>query len=157
MGKLKIISEDDVSSLERAASEVYKQTRQKIDLYVDFSLVSAEEIRELNRINRGVDAVTDVLSFPLLDDVKGKEISKKEYHLDYDEDEKAVFLGSVAVCKEKIVEQAKEFGHSEERELTYLFVHSLFHLFGYDHINETDKTEMREKEENVMKALGITR
>ena len=157
MGKLKIISADDVSALAPAAAEVYRQTGQKTNLYVDLSVVSAEEIRTLNRENRGVDAVTDVLSFPMLEDVKGKDIRKKDHILDYDEDERAIFLGSVAICKEKIEEQAKEFGHTKERELTYLFVHSLLHLFGYDHVNEEDKKEMREKEENVMNALGVLR
>lgn len=157
MGKLKIISADDVSALAPAAAEVYRQTGQKTNLYVDLSVVSAEEIRTLNRENRGVDAVTDVLSFPMLEGVKGKVIKKKDHILDYDEDERAIFLGSVAICKEKIEEQAKEFGHTKERELTYLFVHSLLHLFGYDHVSEEDKKEMREKEENVMNALGVLR
>ena len=157
MGKLFVLTEENCAALDSVADAVYKLERQKINLYVDLSFVSADEIKDLNKQNRGVDAVTDVLSFPMLDGIKGRVIKRREHPLDYDEDMKAVFLGSVAICREKINEQAKEYGHSVERETAYLFAHSLFHLFGYDHMNETDKKEMREREERVMNALGITR
>ena len=148
---------DDCADYASVAAEVYKQTRQVINLYVDLSVVDEDEIRRLNRENRGVDSVTDVLSFPNLDGIKGKVLRKKDFPLDYDEDERALFLGSVAICKERAKEQAEEYGHSKERELCYLFTHSLFHLLGYDHMTEEDKQEMREKEESVLNALGITR
>ena len=75
---------------------------------------------------------------------------------DLDEGE-AVELGDVVICEDRAREQAEEFGHSYERELIYLFVHSVFHLLGYDHENEIEKKEMRAKEESVMEKLGITR
>ena len=157
MGKLKVYSDEELFDYNSVADEVYKQTKQKINLYVDLSVVSEEEIKRLNSENRGVDSVTDVLSFPNLDGIKGKVLKKKDFPFDYDEDEKALFLGSVAICKERAKEQAEEYGHSEEREFAYLFTHSLFHLLGYDHMTEEEKTEMREKEESVLSALGITR
>ena len=155
MGRLIVLSEEDNATLQAVADAVYKAEKQKINLYVDVSFVSAEDIRALNKDNRNVDAVTDVLSFPMLEGVKGNIIKKKDNILDYDPDMKAVFLGSVAICREKIAAQAKEYGHSVERETAYLFAHSLFHLFGYDHIAEDDKKEMRQREDSVMNALGI--
>lgn len=157
MAKLYIYPEENGLDLQPVADEVFKQTKQKINLYVDLSFVDAEEIRRLNKDNRGVDSVTDVLSFPNLDLVKGEIVKKKNYPLDYDASYKAVFLGSIAVCEEKVKEQAAEYGHSEKRERSYLFCHSLLHLFGYDHMTEEDKAEMRETEERVMSALDIKR
>jgi probable rRNA maturation factor len=66
-------------------------------------------------------------------------------------------LGDVVICLDKVEEQAKEFGHSFERELIYLFVHSLLHLLGYDHMEEDEKQEMRQREEAVMSAIDLNR
>ena len=157
MGKLLVYPDTSLYDLQSVADVVYKRMRQKINLYVDLSFVSGEEIRSLNKENRNVDSVTDVLSFPNLDLIKGEVIKKKNYPSDYDEAEKAVFLGSIAICMDKVKEQAAEYGHSEKREISYLFTHSLLHLFGYDHMEESDKEEMREMEESVLSALDITR
>ena len=92
----------------------------------------------------------------MLDGIRGKTVYKKDFPIDYDEDEKAIFLGAVAICPERAKEQAKEYGHSEEREFKYLLVHSLLHLFGYDHMTDEDKREMREKEEIIMNEIGVT-
>ena len=116
---------------------------QNISLSVSF--VDGEEIQTLNREYRGVDSVTDVLSFPQYDPEEDME--------DWDE----ISLGDVVLCTDRARQQAEEFGHSYERELIYLFVHSCFHLLGYDHEEEADKKEMRAKEETVMDALDIKR
>ncbi len=115
----------------------------RIELSVSF--VDKDRIHELNRQYRGVDAPTDVLSFPQFDGFA------------YLETWDMIGLGDVVICEDKAREQAEEFGHSYERELIYLFVHSMFHLLGYDHETEEDKAEMRAKEESVMDALGIKR
>ena len=73
------------------------------------------------------------------------------------EEGESIELGDVVICEDKAREQALEFGHSYERELIYLFVHSVFHLLGYDHEDENEKKEMRAKEESVMEKLGISR
>ncbi len=126
------------------------------DLAAEVVIVDGEEIKRLNREMRQVDAVTDVLSFPALDGIKGKKLQKKAFPADIDE-EGNLFLGSIAICTQRAAEQAEEYGHSYERELNYLLTHGLFHLLGYDHMTDTDKSEMREKEERVMKKLGLTR
>lgn len=157
MGSLKVYVDGNFEKADLIASAVYKTLKQKTNLYVELDVVSSEEIKTLNRDNRLIDAVTDVLSFPMLDGIRNKIILKKDFPYDYDEDEKAIFLGSIAICKERAEEQALEYGHSLERELCYLFTHGLLHLFGYDHLTDEDKKEMREKEEQVLLGLGISR
>ena len=116
------------------------------------SFVSKEEIRELNRDYRGIDSVTDVLSFPQFE---GEEI---RYYAEHKEDAPEEFmLGDVVICMDKAEEQALEFGHSLTRELVYLFTHSVLHLLGYDHETEEDKAVMRKREEEIMDSLGIPR
>lgn len=112
---------------------------------ISLTLVDGDEIRTLNREYRGVDSVTDVLSFPQFDDLN-----------DLPEDEE-ILLGDVVICRQRAEEQAAEFGHSVEREMVYLFVHSVCHLLGYDHMNDEDKTEMRAKEESAMERIGVMR
>lgn len=157
MGKIKVYVDGDYRKAQKIADVLYKALGQRTDLYVELDVVSQEEIKALNSDNRHIDAVTDVLSFPMLDGIRGKKIYKKDYPYDYDEDEKAIFLGSVAICLDRAKEQAIEYGHSLQREMSYLFVHGLLHLFGYDHITDDDKKEMREKEEQVLLELGISR
>lgn len=112
---------------------------------ISLTFVSKDEIQNLNKMYRNIDNHTDVLSFPLIEDFN--EIDP--------EDE--MMLGDVVICLEKAEEQAEEFGHSREREIVYLFVHSVCHLLGYDHMVDEDKAEMRAAEENVMTALDIKR
>ena len=114
------------------------------------------EIRRLNREMRSVDAVTDVLSFPSLDGIKGKYLKEEDYPTEIDE-EGNLFLGSIAICTQRAREQAEEYGHSYERELYYLATHGLFHLLGYDHMTEEDRAEMRLREERVLEKLGLAR
>lgn len=126
------------------------------DLSAELLLVSEEEIRRLNAQGRGVDAVTDVLSFPSMEGIKGAPILADEHGEEIDENGN-VFLGSVVICEQRAREQAEEYGHSFERELWYLAAHGLLHCLGYDHMAQEDKREMREKEEYVMKKLSLER
>lgn len=112
------------------------------------SFVDMDEIHRLNLEFRNVDRPTDVLSFP------GYSPEELDESLDNGGE---IALGDVVICEQKAHEQADEFGHPYERELIYLFVHSIFHLLGYDHEQDDEKEEMRAKEEKVMQRLGITR
>ncbi len=127
------------------------------DLSAEIYCVSKEEIRALNARERGVDRVTDVLSFPSMDGVKGVPIRKKERVDCFDPETDTVFLGSIVICEKRAREQAAEYGHTFERELWYLAVHGLLHCLGYDHETEEEKREMREKEETVMQKLDLRR
>ncbi len=127
-----------------------------VPLAVEFSFVDEAEIQRLNKDLRGVDKITDVLSFPTLENIKGQALYQKDFPFDIDEEGRLV-IGSVAVCCKRAQEQAEEFGHSYERELHYLLVHGIMHCLGYDHETDAEKAEMREKEELVLGKLGITR
>lgn len=138
------------------ADEVIKVLGQTGRVNVEVDIVSEDYIKEINNKFRGIDRVTDVLSFPSLDGVRYKDIKAKDFPLDVIKN-KGVFLGSIIICDKKVKEQAIEFNHSEEREFSYLFCHGLLHLFGYDHLNEKDDLEMRELANKVFKNLDITR
>lgn len=119
------------------------------DAEVSVSFVSNNEIRNLNKIYRQKDSVTDVLSFPLTDSDGTYEINQETG---------AVLLGDVVISLETAVKQAQNYGHSLEREVGFLTVHSMLHLLGYDHeTSPIDQRIMREKEESVLEKLGISR
>ena len=121
---------------------------------VDVLVTGDEEIRELNREARQVDKATDVLSFPAFDLEPG-ELPGPE---DADPGTGLVPLGDMMISLEHVAAQAKEYGHSNRRELAYLTVHSVLHLLGYDHMDEGPmKRRMREREEAILGELGITR
>ena len=127
-----------------------------VDTAVEYISVTGEEIRDLNARTRGIDKVTDVLSYPTLDGIKGKPLFKKAHTGDIDEEGRLI-IGSIVVCKDRAREQADEYGHSYQRELHYLLIHGVLHCLGYDHMTDEDKAEMREKEEYLLGKLGITR
>ncbi|MBO5897424.1 MAG: rRNA maturation RNase YbeY [Clostridia bacterium] len=120
------------------------------DLQLSVTLTNDAGIQELNARFRGIDAPTDVLSFPLFD-----------YEGDCDEppiDELGMdnMLGDIVLNLDRARAQAEEFGHSTDREVAFLTVHSMLHLLGYDHeIGEQDEAEMRERQRDVMKAMGL--
>ena len=123
-----------------------------LPIYIGVSLVSEDEIKDINREFRGIDKVTDVLSFPqfesvdeLLDEIEGDEALVD------------IPLGDVVICLDQAERQSKEYGTSIRREVTYLFVHSILHLLGYDHMEDDEKAYMRAHEERVMAALDILR
>lgn len=116
---------------------------ERISISVTF--VDSKEIMELNRIYRETDQVTDVLSFPQFG--SKSDIPKKG----------PILLGDVVICTEQALIQAEEYGHSAERELVYLFVHSLLHLLGHAHETAADKKIMRAKEEQIMSLMGLER
>jgi metalloprotein, YbeY family len=131
--------------------EVLKRATE-LPIYIGVSLVSEDEIKDINREFRGIDKVTDVLSFPqfesvdeLLDEIEGDEALVD------------IPLGDVVICLDQAERQSKEYGTSIKREVTYLFVHSILHLLGYDHMEDDEKAYMRAHEERVMAALDILR
>ena len=147
------ISEKSLAALNDAMADFVESD---VDLAIELIFVDGEEIRRLNAQTRGIDKVTDVLSYPTLDGIKGQALKGEDYPFDIDE-EGNLLIGSIVVCCQRAQEQAKEYGHSYERELHYLVVHGIMHCLGYDHMTEDEKAEMREKEEFILGKLGITR
>jgi probable rRNA maturation factor len=134
------ITEANEKAIETAVGTVLKAENHSGNYEVSVSFVSNEEIRELNRDYRNVDSETDVLSFPMDDD---------------DEFDGVIILGDIVLSTQRIIEQANEFGHSLEREMIYLTVHSMLHLLGYDHMITSEKEEMRQREKEIMKELQL--
>lgn len=126
------------------AVELEELESERCEISVTF--VDMDEIHQLNRDYREVDRPTDVLSFPQFYDLEEEIPEVGE-----------ICLGDVVICKDKAAEQAEEFGHSFEREIIYLFVHSVLHLLGYDHMEEDEKACMRAREEEIMEHLGVLR
>lgn len=115
------------------------------NLYINIVLTNPENIRRINKEHRNIDKETDVLSFPMFE----KEELKSRVSLHPD------ILGDIVISINKVQEQSIEYGHSFERELAYMVVHGFYHLMGYDHMEETDKKIMRQKEENILQKLNI--
>lgn len=125
-------------------------------LQVSVSIVSPEEIRELNRTNRQVDSVTDVLSFPTIDAGR-KVIDVDEFASDIDPETGLLNLGDIVICLERAKEQAESYGHSLKRELAFLSLHGMLHLLGYDHMNEQDEEQMFSLQTVILEEVKITR
>ena len=139
--------ESNISELiESACKAVLEIESFTDDAEVNVTLVSDDEIHRLNLEFRNIDKSTDVLSFPLGEN--------GEY--DVNPENGCLMLGDVIISVEHALRQAEEFGHSKEREIAYLTVHSVLHLLGYDHVDEAEeKRIMRMKEEKALKILGL--
>ena len=140
------------STIKKVLKECYEvENLVNSKLIVTVTFTTPENIRKINNKYRNIDRETDVLSFPMFEkDELDKKIKEQDFIC---ED----VLGDIIISVEKVEEQAKEYGHSFERELSYMVVHGFYHLMGYDHIEEKDKVIMRPKEEKVLNRLGITR
>lgn len=136
------IEERLILSLERAATLCLAYEGWNLDYEISLSLVDDDEIKELNKIYRGMDCSTDVLSFPLVD---GNQIIDIEEKL----------LGDIVISVERVALQAKEYNHSFEREMIFLLVHSMFHLMGYDHDTKKSAQDMRAREKAVLSSLDL--
>ena len=132
--------------IRRCCNAVLKLEEFQGSVEVSVTLVDNAQIKDLNRIYRNIDKVTDVLSFPMGENGK----------YDTDPNTGAKILGDIVISMETAVEQAERFGHSLQREVGYLTAHSMLHLLGYDHEdNGLQRLRMREKEEKVMTLLGL--
>ena len=114
---------------------------------VSVTFANNEQIHELNKMHRNVDAPTDVLSFPMGEDGK----------YDIDPATNAKILGDIVISKEKVIAQAEEYGHSVKREYAFLIAHSVLHLSGYDHMEEEERIEMETLQREILNELNILR
>ncbi len=128
-----------------------EENMQNSKLSISITLTTAQNIQDVNKQYRNIDKVTDVLSFPMFEkDELALKIKEQDFlHEDV--------LGDIVICISKVEEQAKEYEHSFERELSYMIVHGFYHLMGYDHEEEEEKALMRAKEEKVLNDLKVNR
>lgn len=137
-----------------------KEEKLFVDNEVSVIFIDNEEIKQINLEHRGIDKITDVLSFPMLHYPENKVF--KDVYIDYEFEQSDLYdgklvLGDVALSLEKSKEQSEEFGHSFIRECAYLTVHSVLHLLGYDHMEEEQKNIMRRREEEILNNFKISR
>ena len=150
-----VASEGNVALIRRAIRTALQCEGVTVPCEVDVLLTDDQGIHEINLDMRGVDAPTDVLSFPAFSYVPGEPPTDES---DADPMTGLTPLGDMAISMERVKAQAVEYGHTKRRELAYLVVHSVLHLLGYDHLDEGEqKRQMREREEAIMAELGLTR
>lgn len=138
--------------IKKVVSQCFKEENlENSKLNISITLTTPENIKKINKEYRNVNNETDVLSFPIFEkDEIDDKILKNNF--EYED-----ILGDIVISIKRVEEQAEEYGHSFERELSYMIVHGFYHLMGYDHIKDEDKLVMRAKEEKVLTNLGITR
>lgn len=136
------ITDSNKKLIMKAIKECLAFEKKSNNYEISISFVTNEEIKKLNNEYRNIDKETDVLSFPMDDD-------------EFEDDR--IMLGDIVISTHKIIEQANNFGHTVEREMIFLIVHSMLHLLGYDHIEEEERKIMRTKEREIMNLLKIYR
>lgn len=147
--------------LTRAVEAALEREEVTVPVEIGLQIISAQEIRQLNAMYRQIDRVTDVLSFPMLEyaaeEKASDTIRRCQVAGDIDPETGEVCLGDIIICLQRAAEQAMEYGHSIERELAFLSVHSVLHLLGYDHMTEAEEKVMFGKQEEVLVSIGQTR
>ena len=156
MHKIEYLEIEPNSNYEKIISKVLEkcfetENLSKDNLLVSIVLTTPDNIRRINKEYRDIDKSTDVLSFPMFEKSEIEEFIKNK-NLEHSD-----ILGDMVISIPQVQLQAEEYGHSFERELSYMVVHSFYHLMGYDHMKEEEKKIMRQKEENILSKLGIER
>lgn len=151
------IDETLKQNLASVEQQVYAFLLAPKSVKVNLKFVSPEEIRTLNKTTRGIDRVTDVLSYPYTNVKVGQKLKLKDYVCNIDPTDHKLLLGDIVLCVERAKEQAKEYGHSVKREICFLFCHAMLHLMGYDHIEPEDEKIMTAKQAEILNSLNITR
>lgn len=154
------VTDEFVNKITEVCNFALKEENMDIPYQISLLFVDNSEIKEINNETRNIDRETDVLSFPMLDFEEGKVY--KDIYVDFEFDEtfkdgEELILGDMVLSLEKALEQSEEYGHSYEREVSYLVVHSILHLLGYDHMVDKDKVKMRAREEEILNKLDIRR
>lgn len=141
------IDENTFNLINKCIEETLKTENFTNNVEISLSIVDNKEIKKLNSIHRNIDKETDVLSFPMLDEFNN--IENNMLH--------PILLGDIIISIDKAMTQAKDYGHSLERELCFLTVHSMLHLLGYDHMDKDEEKTMFEKQDIILNNLNIRR
>ena len=143
----------------RVAEETLNETFCPYEAQISLTITDDETIHDMNLRFRGVDAPTDVLSFPMLEFEHPGDFSflEEEEQDAFDPDSGELILGDIVISSDRVLAQAEEYGHSVRREFAFLVAHSVLHLLGYDHITDLQARVMEQKQEDILQSLGITR
>lgn len=146
---------------ERVVNKVMEAEGVSQEVEVDILITDEEEIREYNKEYRDIDKATDVLSFPNLEWITPGDfqsaLSDPDNSMCINPETDLLLMGEICLCKERILSQAEEYGHSAYREYAFLIAHSCLHLLGYDHMEEEEAKVMEEKQKTYLEELGISR
>ncbi len=150
-------SEQEVA--EAVISETLDYEDCPYEVQVNIILTSNEEIHQINLEQRGVDAPTDVLSFPMIEYAYPSDFTVLEADSmdNFDPDTGELLLGDIVISVDKVIEQAEKYGHDVKREYAFLIAHSMLHLFGYDHMDELERESMELRQDEILNRLNITR
>ena len=124
---------------------------------VNLSFVDEKTIRKLNKDTRNIDKVTDVLTYPYVELRPKEKLKLSDYKLEVDPDDNRLLIGDIYICTKRAEEQSKEYGHSLNREMCFLFCHGLLHILGYDHIKKEDEEVMTGLQTEILDKLNIKR
>lgn len=149
----KIIEKNCEKVLNFVAQQLFLPKNIKINL----NFVDNDTIQELNKNTRGIDKITDVLTYPYINLKPNEKLNISDYKFDIDPTDNTLTIGDIYICVPRAREQAKEYNHSLNREICFLFCHGVLHILGYDHIEEIDRVVMEEMQDKIMNALNITR
>ena len=150
----------DVDAIAKAVVEMsLDYVKCPYDIEVSLLITDNEGIREYNRDYRNIDKETDVLSFPNVDFEVPADFSNVEAQFEdyFNPDSGNLILGDIIFSAQKVLEQAASYGHSEKREFAFLIAHSMLHLCGYDHMEDSERVEMEKHQEAILEALKIGR
>lgn len=154
------VTSNIIETMNKVMNEVMSIEDITLDSVVNVLLVDNNTIRDYNFKYRNIDNYTDCLSFPMLSYKQGQVFNvqyKEKKFQQYDLEDGKLLLGDIVISLEKAFEQSLEFNHSLNREINYLFIHSLLHLLGYDHIEDRERSIMRSREEEILNLLNIFR
>ena len=144
---------------EAVISETLDYEECPYEVQVNIILTSNEEIQQINLEQRGIDAPTDVLSFPMIEYAYPSDFTVLETDgfESFDPDTGELILGDIVISVDKVIEQAEKYNHGVKREYAFLIAHSMLHLFGYDHMDEVESEHMEFKQDEILNRLNITR
>lgn len=141
------------------ADKVLETEKFPYEAEINLVITDNEEIKRVNQEFRDIHAPTDVLSFPMIPFASPADydVIEEEINSYVDPDSEEIVLGDIMISAEKVIEQAREYGHSQKREFAFLVAHSMLHLLGYDHMTPQEASVMEEKQRKVLEILGISR
>lgn len=151
------VDEEILKNLNKEYNFILKKFALPKNVTVNLNFVTEKQIQKLNAQTRNIDSVTDVLTYPYINIKPNEKFNINDYKLEIDRTTKTLTIGDIYICLARAKQQAKEYGHSQMREICFLFCHGMLHILGYDHIKKTDAKNMEQLQDEILNELGITR